>query len=198
MSVGDLYNLYATYPYLTRLRDKTALTDGLLSVYNDTSWSVNGFAFAYGWDDTEQECIDLHLPTDAATSQLTDSTLIVKPDLAQAQREREAARYGPGDDPVDVLRPHQEHTQTGGPDQPKPVVTRYWGAMTLNPDFPAKDFSTVQQEILHHLAATGLLGRGPYRDQRHRTVAGFDEACQRTVRENGNTLGFDDSGFDIG
>ena len=198
VSVGDLYNLYATYPYLTRLRDKTALTDGLLSVYNDTSWSVNGFAFAYGWDDTEHEYIDLHLPTDAATPQLTDSTLIVKPDLAQAQREREAARYGPGDDPVDVPSPIKNTRKPADPTQPKPMVTRYWGAMTLNPDFPAKDFSTVQQEILHHLAATPGSSVEVRIEISATAPSGFDEACQRTVRENGNTLGFDESDFDIG
>ena len=81
---------------ISRLRDKTALTDGLLSVC-DTSWSVNG-AFAYGWDDTEQEYIDLHLPTDAATPQLTDSTHHRQTRSGTGTTNAKPPA-GPGDDP---------------------------------------------------------------------------------------------------
>lgn len=76
-------------------------------------------------------------------------------------------------------------------------MTRYFGSATLDGNFPARDFSTIQQEILANLS--GLSGTNV--DVRIEISAsnsnGFDDSLIRTVRENASTLGFDQSEFDI-
>ena len=197
ISIGELYRLYATYPYLARLRDRTALTDGLLTVYSDTTWQIHGFGFAAGFDDATGKYVDIHLPTDDATPQLSDATLIVKPDLAQQQRQRDvddvSTRPGPDndDDPVRP-KPKPEDTEVR-----RAQLTRYFGSTNLNKDFPARDFATIQQEILAHLSGV----TGTTVDVRIEISAanpdGFNDATLRTVRENASTLGFDESEFDV-
>jgi predicted AAA+ superfamily ATPase len=204
ISVGELYSLYATYPYLARLKDRDALVDGLLSVYLDTTWQINGFGFAAGFDESTREYVDIHLPSDAATPQLNDDALIVKPDLALAQRDRDAARIGGGE-------PGEEQhggnggtggvpggrTGTGGTNRDVARMTRYFASTTLDADFPARDFSTIQQEVLANLSALS----GTNVDVRIEISAanpnGFDDSLIRTVRENASTLGFEQSEFDI-
>ena len=200
--VGDLYDLYATYPYLTRLRDRAALEDGLLSVVNDTSWSINGFAFADSWDADNQKYVDVTLPSDPKMPPLTDSTLVVRPAIALAQREadeKEADR-GKDDDEGDGGGP----VDGGGTKRPGPTpvptparATRYWGSTTLDISFPARDFSTIQQEILQNLSVAPGTTVEVRIEISATSSEGFDESTQRTVRENANTLGFEDSQFEV-
>ncbi|WP_072804385.1 DUF499 domain-containing protein [Rhodococcoides yunnanense] len=207
ISVGALYALYATYPYLARLKNRDALVDGLLSVYNDTTWQLSGFGFAAGFDEATGEYLDIHLPSDVATPQLIDDALVVKPDLAQAQRDRDVKKIGGGGDgPGEDGRGDGPGGSGGGADggtgtgggKPEVVrMTRYFGSATLDGNFPARDFSTIQQEILANLS--GLSGTNV--DVRIEISAsnstGFDDSLIRTVRENASTLGFDQSEFDI-
>lgn len=205
ISVGDMYNLYATYPYLTRLRDRSALTDGLLTVYSDTTWSTNGFAFADGWDAAKSEYIGLHLPTDDATPALPDSALVVKPEVALAQREREIKEYGDDGNSDGSENGGEGGGNVGGGDAPKrgggdqtpPRAIRFWGTKTLDTDFPARDFSTIQQEILHYLSVAPGTTVEVRIEIEATTTEAFDESTQRTVRENANTLGFEESGFEV-
>lgn len=208
ISIGALYGYYATYPYLARLRDRDALIEGLLTVYGDTTWQINGFAFAVGYDETTDEYLDIHLPTDEATPQLADSTLIVEPKRALRQREADIEKIsgsggqgggtaggrtgptGPG-----TGRPGQGGTSG---DDPLPSrTTRYFASTTLDGDFPARDFSTIQQEILANLS----LVPGTSVDVRIEISAsnpdGFTDSTIRTVRENAATLGFDQSEFEV-
>ncbi|GAC49107.1 DUF499 domain-containing protein [Gordonia aichiensis] len=215
ISVGELYGFYATYPYLARLRDRDSLIDGLCTVYSETTWQIDGFGFAAGVDETTGEYIDIHLPTDEATPQFVDETLVVEPDLAMQQRDADIAkvkREGKGDEDPDDDGDGGDGgkgaggTREGGggyrpggkgavPRPPQP--TRYFGSIELDPHFPARDFATIQQEILAHLSEAS----GTTLDVRIEISAvrpeGFDDSTVRTVRENANTLGFDPSDFEV-
>ncbi|MFT4124876.1 MAG: DUF499 domain-containing protein [Gordonia sp. (in: high G+C Gram-positive bacteria)] len=217
ISVGDLYGYYATYPYLTRFRDRESLITGLLTVYNDTTWQVDGFGFATGWDESTGEYVDIHLPTDAATLPLADSDLVVKPDLASRQRERDIERLGGGGESPGQEGPGgrggrggrgpdgEGGTSKGGPGggggeietPPRPAPpTRYFGSMTLDPQFPARDFGTIQQEILANLSVPTGTTVGVRIEITAVSPEGFDESCVRTVRENARTIGFEQSEFE--
>ncbi|NMO02344.1 ATP-binding protein [Gordonia sp. TBRC 11910] len=201
ISVGQLYGYYATYPYLTRLKNRDSLTNGLLSVYNDTTWSTDGFAFADSYDESTGHYVGLILPGHSENPHLVDSALILKPDVALAEQQwlaDEWAKRNP--------TPHPDNGNDEGgqrrvtpppPPDPDPVRpnTRYFGSVTLNADLPARDFSTIQQEVLQHLSVPGATVE--IRLEISATAAdGFDEAKQRIVRENGNVLGFDNNDFE--
>lgn len=65
--VGELWQLFAHYPYMTRLRDRCVLDHGLTQPQS-LVWQHDGFALADGYDDTTSRYRGLVLPTDTRPS----------------------------------------------------------------------------------------------------------------------------------
>jgi hypothetical protein len=91
VQVGKLSEYYCQYPYLPRLANRTVLDDGITAVFNSLTWDVDGFAVASGYDEATGQYAGLAIPAENVPPQLTDTTLLVRPDRATAQRERERA-----------------------------------------------------------------------------------------------------------
>ncbi|WP_040525708.1 DUF499 domain-containing protein [Gordonia effusa] len=191
VTVGQLYTYYATYPYLTRLRDRDSLIDGLLSVYNDTAWSTNGFAFADAYDESTGHYVGLVLPGASENPYLVDSALIVKPDVALAEQQWLADELATTGQPRAATRAADD----GPPEPTLTPQTRYFGSVELNPDLPVRDFSTIQREVLQHLSASGVSVEVRVAI-RATAPNGFDRSRQRVIRENADTLGFTENIFD--
>ena len=93
VKVGDLWHQYTTYPYMPRLRDRSVLARGVAD--QPLLWQQDGFALALSYDGERYE--GLTLPSEGEFGQVTDSMLLVKPEVALAQRQRETpAEPGPG------------------------------------------------------------------------------------------------------
>ncbi|MFH5230658.1 Swt1 family HEPN domain-containing protein [Antrihabitans spumae] len=214
ISFGQLLAYYTTYPFLARLRDRSVLEDGVLSVYDELIWQQTGFAFADSWDG--EQYIGLVLPTDTVTPPAaTDSLLLVQPTLAEVQREAEIAEFtqhttsvgGPENDgsTTDVgaeSTPEQGRargTSQEPPARPAPAAkTRFFGSAVLNPDFYARDFSRLTNEVIQHLAAAEGVELEVRVEITATTPKGFDDAKVRTVSENATVLKFEQSGFEAG
>lgn len=219
ISFGQLWNYYTTYPYLGRLRDRTVLENGVLSVVDELHWQQTGFALAADWDG--QNYLGLLLPSDQVTPpQVTDALLLVQPARAEAQRERELAEYQANQDEITSQHGGNDHTGGGDPlsstsgarVQPTSGTrtggssgagegiavpkTRFFGSTELHPDFYARDFNKITNEIIQHLAAA----EGVHLEVRVEITAttpnGFDENKIRTVSENATVLKFDQAGFE--
>jgi predicted AAA+ superfamily ATPase len=203
MSLGDLWGYYTTYPYLARLRDRGVLEDGVLSTLDTPiDWQNQGFALADSWDG--QKYTGLVLPTDAAATKpaTVDGLLLVKPGRAEEQRERETPVPGPPGPPLpgppgpNPPGPNPPRPPAPPPAPPRPEATRYFGTVKLNPDFYARDFGKITSEVIQHLAAV----EGVQLEVRLEITAvannGFDESKVRTVRENAQTLKFEQSEFE--
>lgn len=191
--VGDLWRVYAQYPYMPRLRDQDVFKDGLLA--QPPLWQRDGFAFATSYDESTKRYVGLVLPSDGQDPQVTDSLLLVKPDVALAQRETETAEVTA---PVPDLDDPKK-TFTPDPDHPGVFVAktkkRFYGTKTLNSQRYAVDFKNIHDEILTHLAQSGV----DLKVEIHIEAidpTGFDEAKVRTVSENADTLKFEQSGFE--
>ena len=91
IEVGKLWEYYCQYPYLPRLAERSVLEKGILSVFNQVIWDQDGFAVASGYDEPSGQYVGLRIPSEDMPPQLSDSTLLVRPDRAIAQRERERA-----------------------------------------------------------------------------------------------------------
>lgn len=196
VSVGDLHGYYARYPYLPRLRDEDVLINGLYSVLDDhIGWRQQGFGFAEAWDESKQRYVGVHLPNHEATLYIGDSTLVVKPDIAEAQYARDAAEFQPAPDTPASPGPEQKTAATG-PAEPAGTRSpdrRFFGSVALDASFPARDFATINDEVLRHLIEAGQV------EIRLEISAiapdGYSDSTQRIIRENTETLGFDQSGF---
>ena len=207
ISFGQLFAYYSTYPYLARLRDRSVLEDGVLSVYDELIWQQTGFAFADSWDG--EQYIGLVLPSDTVgPPATTDSLLLLHPALAEAQREKEIKQFVADTTAEDL---DDEREKSSGPSAPgvtdvgartgtgasRPAKkTRFFGSTVLNPDFYARDFSHITAEVIQHLAAADGVALEVRVEITATTSTGFDEGKVRTVSENATVLKFEQSGFE--
>ena len=92
---------------MPRLRDRAVLNAGLTGP--QLLWEQEGFALADGYDEASAKYRALVLPTDDVSAAVTDTTLIVRPERANAQRATEVPRRapqpGPGHGPPPAPRP---------------------------------------------------------------------------------------------
>jgi len=198
VAVGDLWKVYTAYPYMPRLRDRSVLNAGLLNP--PLLWEQDAFALAEGFDDTAGRYRGLVLPSDQTKIAITDATLIVKPDVAVAQRAAETADLsvpGPGEEdeaqPDVVTRPDQPGVHVPAP---APGKKRFFGTKQLSSDRYAVDFKKVTEEVLAHLASAPGVQLKVTIEIEATSGSGFDEGKVRTVSENAKTLKFDQSGFE--
>ncbi|GAA4891321.1 Swt1 family HEPN domain-containing protein [Tessaracoccus lubricantis] len=191
--VGALWDLYARYPYLHRLRDQQVFLDSLTDLA-ELTWESDAFALAADYSDGRYS--GLVLPTDSRPASVTSNTLIVKPQLALEQRANEQRPAPELIGPGPVVGPGPDHTSGGTAAVPEKVLRRYFGAKTLSGSNAAMEFATLSREVLAHLVgdtSTEVRIRVEIEAER---PEGFGDTTVRTVSENANALKFDDSGFE--
>jgi hypothetical protein len=198
LTMGALWRLYAEYPYMPRLRDRSVLVEGLANP--PLLWQQEGFALADGLDDDTGRYRGLVLPDDDVQPQITDATIIVPPDKALAQRARDIpAPPAPDvDAPSSEPGPQAPSPTRSGPDDPvhPPSKTRYYGVKDLSADRYASDFQKLAEEVLAPLLATPGVDLNITVEIHARTDGGFDDVKIRTVSENAATLKFGQSSFE--
>ncbi|MGW9550874.1 Swt1 family HEPN domain-containing protein [Citricoccus zhacaiensis] len=222
VSLGKLWESYANYPYMQRLTGAQVLLDGVARS-STLAFDRDGLALAEAWDEVQSRYIGLWLPTDADTVHPTKEWLVVKPDLALAQREadeeaerrrRETAE--PGTEGAGTATP-SDRESTGsvgaasagggmtGPGQPPaptaptvpegPRFSRYFGSTVLNTASYTLDFSQLASEVIDNLQRAGA--KVTIRVEIEAEHAdGMDERTRRTVSENAATLKFTETGFE--
>ncbi|MEV4746325.1 Swt1 family HEPN domain-containing protein [Streptosporangium sp. NPDC049248] len=221
ITVGELWSYYCRYPYLPRLRDREVLDGGLAAGVDELDWERTGFALATSYDGQRFE--GLAMPPKGWSGQLTDNTLLVRPDLALAQQRADAqakaeadaataaaagsatitggvgssgstSGAGTGSGGVTVVVP-----QPGGgtpPPPPGPKNVRFFGAAKLDPEFYQKSFTKMVQEVIQHLAAVEGVELELSIEITARKPEGFPEDKIRIVSENARVLKFDQFGFE--
>jgi hypothetical protein len=88
----DLYEYFAQYPYLTRLKDESVLKNSVVSGMTSLAWQAETFAYADSYDELKGSYAGLAAGSDAARAQVdTVRGLLVKADVAAAQLARATA-----------------------------------------------------------------------------------------------------------
>ena len=194
VTLGDLWQVYATYPYMPRLRDRGVLAAGLAQ--QPLIWQQDGFALAESYDAERQRYAGLWLPDDNAEAPVSrDSLLVVQPRPALEQRKREASLpREEGDDGTAETETEVVERDTADPVvRPRPSKTRFFAATTLTEGREAADFRQLFDEILPHLRSGHLAVRLEIEATKS---DGFDEGIIRTVSENATTLKVEQHGFE--
>ena len=215
--VGELWGYYCRHPYLPRLRDRGVLDDGVLGVASELTWEAEAFAAATAYDEHTGRYLGLTIPHQDAFSQVTDQTLLVRPGLALAQRDKElaerAAAAGGREGSGSGTEAGQGGTNgqssgtgtsagtgsgSGGRTEPPPGPknTRFFGVASLNPERYARDLTRLSQEIIQHLAAPEGVELEVRVEITARKPDGFPEDKVRIVTENARTLKFESYGFE--
>lgn len=202
VSLKDLWDLYATYPYLDRLRDRRVLEDAVLAAGDPIMWQLESFALARGYDEAADVYDGLWIPQESGEPlSVNDTTLLVRLDKALAQRAtevREAHSDSATSDGDNEASDHETTGRSGTVALPKTVkvLRRFYGSKRLDPERYGRDWANVSQEVLQHLAAS----QGAHLEvtiEIHATNPdGFSEQTIRTVTENAETLKLEQKGFD--
>lgn len=89
--VGKLWEYCCQYVDLPRLAERSVLDRGISAVFDQMVWDQDGFAAASGYDEAGGRYEGLAIPQENVPPQISDSTLLIRPDRAVAQREQERA-----------------------------------------------------------------------------------------------------------
>ncbi len=190
VSVNQLWDAYARYLYLHRLRDVGVLLECVANGPASTVWASEGFAVAEAAD-PRQPGRYAGLVAGAMAPPARGTTLLVEPTTAglQLESEREPAGVGAGSG-LDVAE---------GPPGSKPMpptMRRFYGAVPVDPDRLGRDAGRIAQEVVAHLQ--GLVGTETEVtiEIRASSADGFPDAVVKVVSENAAALRFTDHGFE--
>ena len=197
--IQELMDDFARYPYLPMLRDPSVLREAIRRGLSMMVWEKDSFAYAEGYDNDAKRYLGLQAGSDAASA-VGDGGLLVRPEAARSQMERER----PGTEPEEKVEDEKPEEVGGGgstggerpgtvkQDRPK----RYHGSVTLDQTRIGRDASQISEEVIVHL--TSLLGADVKitLDIAAKIPGGVPENVRRTVTENSRNLNFDDSGFE--
>ena len=202
VNIRQLQEDFASYPYLPRLTSDDVLAHAIMQGLSLTTWQLESFAYADGYDEAAGRYQGLRcgqsmlIPT-------TDNGLLVKPDVAVEQLERErpkpATPYVPGGGNPGQPEPTGGEPGTPTPtptDPPKKPIRRYHGSVDLDPQRIVRDAGKVAEEVVAHL----LKLKGQNVRVTLEIEADFSESPSdqviRIVTENGRTLRFNSQGFE--
>lgn len=201
VSLGTLWSIYSQYPYMPRLRDRSVLASGVSDM--PLLWQTDAYALASGYDEAGDRYVGLWAIGDAGSPPAaTDSLLLVRPDVAEAQRSRDSAQalalagQAAVAASAGVSTRHTVGVEAGAEVPVRAAKTRFYGVKTLSSDSLARDFKSIADEVITHFQfqeGTHLVVR---LEIEATDSKGFTEAKVRTVSENAATLKFDQSGFE--
>ena len=204
VSVRQLLDDFARFPYLPRLKEPRVLLEAIRNGLSLMTWEQDSFAYADDYDDDARRYRGLQSGPRGPLLD-TDPGLLVRPNVARKQMAKEqdlddppvtksGTIYDPEPEKPEKVREGSE----GDPPEPTPrsVAKRYHGSVKLDPTRVGRDASQVADEVIAHLA--GLLGVDVKLtlEIEANIPDGAPEQVVRIVTENSRELKFDDSGFE--
>jgi len=193
ISVRALWELFAQYVYLPRLRDQSVFLGAVQSGVASLTWDPDTFAYAEGRDEKAGRYVGL-IGGQQCIAIMDSNSLLVKPGVAAAQvAEEQRAEPGTG------KRTAEGAGAGGGGHEPvaAPVATalrRFHGSVALDPVRANKDIADIVDNVVQH-----LVGQGEVRlrlEIEANMPEGVPNNVVRTVNENAKVLKFDSFGFE--
>jgi hypothetical protein len=194
VSVNDLWDAFARYPYLPRLRDIDVLCRTVAEGPGSTTWQQHGFALAEAYDANTGRYVGLVV--DAMARHVAGTALVVRPDLAAAQQAQDFVIAAPTAPDTASGAATVDGSDAGAPVPEDNNLRRFYAVARLDPERYQRDFAKIAQEIVANLA--GSLGTDLEITVEIRAVnkTGFPEDSVRIVSENARTLKLDQHGFE--
>ncbi|MDN3687236.1 Swt1 family HEPN domain-containing protein [Cyclobacterium jeungdonense] len=194
VEIKQLREDYAKYLYLAKLSSPTLLEQAIENGLALVSWKKDSFALADSYDAENLRYLGLQAGTSVMVS-LDSSRLLVKADIASTQIEKdkeeaevENASTGYGK----TTKPYGGETELPTVSEPSANTkkTRFFGHIETDATRFFRAADDVEKEILRHL--DGIKG-SDVKITIHieaSTEVGFENDVERTLKENGRTLGF--------
>lgn len=202
VTVRQLMDDFASYPYLQRLRGPSTLASAIADGIASMTWIQDGFAYSDAWDESGKRYRGLRTGQNV-TIREDDNGLLVRPEVAlrQLDAERVSTQTGtevPDGSVQDSQQPVTDDgtSEAGGttaaPKRPK----RFYGTVSLSSERVGRDASQIADEVIAHL--TGLISAEVRvtLEIEADIPGGATEQVVRTVTENCKSLKFQHQGFE--
>lgn len=159
------------------------------------TWEQHGFAVADDFVGGRY----VEPVTGAEAPAVVGTSLVVRPDLAQAQLTADEARTAVSARETAAATSTAIPRGTGGTEpEPDDRLRRFYAAAELDPERSQRDFGKIATEIITNLASQLGTEIRITVEIHARNDDGFTDQVVRTVSENARTLKVDDSGFEHG
>ncbi|MCX6028868.1 MAG: Swt1 family HEPN domain-containing protein [Chloroflexi bacterium] len=208
ISLKQVWEYFARYPYLPRLLDANTLLGAVQDGIGQVTWTEN-FAYAEGYDAERQRY--LNLKAGVSGSVVMDSrSVLVKPAVAltQLRQDEEAAtahlRRGQpegGEQPPrgGLVEPGQADRPGTGGGVPSPIerrLRRFYGTVEIDPLRAGRDVGQITEAVIQHLAGQVGARVKVTLEIEAELPDGAPENVVRTVSENARTLRFTNAAFE--
>ncbi len=207
LEVRQLWEFYATYPYLPRLKDQQSLLKAIEGVY-DGHFLSDRFAYATGFDEPKDNYLGL-IAEPGRHFTVSLNGLLVQTDVAAAQITREREKImEPVGSPVaptsttrnpTISRPEQSSSdsQRLQPSIPGSITPkRFYASIQIDESRIGRDAGRIAEEVVQHLADLPGATVEVTMEVQVYIPDGVSEQVVRTVTENCKTLKFKSHGFE--
>jgi hypothetical protein len=194
---------FARYLYLPRIKDSTILAGAMREGLELLTWQKDSFAYADSYDEKEGRYRGLRCGQMVDISASDPVGLLVKPDIAKAQRDAEEGAASTSA-PNDGSSTGDNTVAAGGaaagtPNSASPKAgspKRFHGSVVLDSTRVGRDAGRIADEVISHLS--GLVGSvvKVTLEIEAQAPSGVPENVVRTVTENSRTLKFNTQGFE--
>ena len=186
INTKKLWEYYTSYPYLTRLKDQTVLTDaiekGLLS---------KDF-FGYASEVNKDKYKGLIFASSHSSVTIDDSSMLIKPDIAEKQSELE----NKSEKIIEQQGISKSFSPESGNKKSTEVIkTNFYGTVTLDWETLAIKSGNIATEIIQHLKSLKNSNVEIQIEIRGNVSDGISDEVMRTISENCRTLKFKDWEF---
>lgn len=195
VGVRDLWEWYAQYLYLPRLRDSAVMQEAIRQGLALFSWSTDTFAYAERYDESTGRYLGLVAGEQGVPVMLDGTSVLVKPEIAARQLGKER----PTEVPISLVV--EGDTPAEGDTTPPSVVVvadphRFYGRVILEPVRLGRDVGQIAEAIVTHLAKLPDSQVTITVEVEAESAAGFPDGVRRTVSENARTLKFEAHEFE--
>jgi hypothetical protein len=190
VDVARLWDTFNRYLYLQRVTSLATLMSAVGDGPASVTWQADGFALADAHDGVRYR----GLITGERAAAVTSSTLLVRPDVAIAQRSAESAPER--DDQGDPGHSDEGAVSAAGSVPTRTAPTHFHAITELDPQRLVRDFGNVAQEVVAHLTTLDGASVTIRVEIEAERPDGFEDGTIRTVTENAATLKFESHGFE--
>ncbi len=199
VSVRQLVEDFARYPYLPRLAGPEVLAQAMRDGIALLTWQSDTFAYAESFDNAMGRYRGLRGGR-IVTLGAEDAGLLVKPEIARRQIDAEVPP--PGSRPDDSRKPGEKPgdgaTGDAGAAPARPqALCRFHGTVRLDPARVGRDAGRIAEEVIAHLAGQTGAEVTVTLEIEARLPNGASEQTVRAVTENSRTLKFSTHGFEV-
>ena len=193
IALKQLVEDFAKYIYLPRLKDPQVLLKAISDGVALLTWVQDSFALADDFDEESKRYRGLRGNKTELLDDPNANILIVKPQVASHQMEKERS----GDRPTSV-QGNKDSDSGENPDSSETTITqpkRFHGSVEVDATRAGRDVGQISEEVISHLWISWSRSKG-YTEIEAKIPDGTPDNVVRTVTENSKALKFKSHGFE--